>query len=117
MADDALKAELASRLARSRRLFARNLSALREDLDVPAHLKRNFTNHSTAWIGGAAVAGWILSRFRGRSGGARHMETKNAEKKRPSLLPGVAKLLFAAARPALAAMAAKKISSFTSDRS
>src|SRR5689334_8203259 len=119
MADAALKSELTARLARSRQLFSRNLGRLREDLDVPAHIKRNFTNHSTAWIGGAALTGWILSRLPSRkkvvavdSGG----ELKSTHKKRASLLPGVAKLLFSAARPALAAFATKKIAEITSNR-
>ena len=119
MAEDALKAELSAQLAQSRRLFSRNLGRLREDLDVPAHVKRNFTNHSSAWIGGAALLGWILSRFpsRGKTAGAgKKGGPEPVDKKRHSLLPGVAKLLFSAARPALAAFATKKIADLAANR-
>ena len=119
MADDALKAELTAQLACSRRLLSRNLGKLREDMDVPAHLKRNFTNHSTAWIGGAALFGWVLSRLpgRGKKGSSGEKEGgKPVEKKRASLLPGVLKLLFSAARPALTALATKKIADIASSR-
>ncbi|MEI8341032.1 MAG: hypothetical protein WCH43_05775 [Verrucomicrobiota bacterium] len=119
MADAALKAELTAQLARSRRLFSRNLSRLREDLDVPAHVKRNFTNHSTAWIGGAALLGWVLSRLPGRTKELPHADdaaSKPAHKKRAALIPGVARLLFMAARPALTAFATKKIADIASNR-
>ncbi len=119
MADPALKAELSAQLARSRQLFSRNLGRLREDLDVPAHIKRNFTNHSTVWISGAAVLGWILSRLPARRKDVRvgeKSEANPAGKKRTALLPGVAKLIFSAARPALTAFATKKITDFASSR-
>jgi len=119
MADAALKAELTDQLARSRQLFSRNLGRLREDLDIPAHIKRNFTNHSSAWIGGAAITGWILSRLPSRKKtipADQSGELRDARKKGTSLLPGVAKLLFSAARPALAAFATKKIADIASKR-
>jgi len=119
MADDALKAELSAQLAQSRRLFSRNLDRLREDLNVPAHIKRNFTNHSTTWIGSAALLGWILSRLPGRKKEVEAQEKerlKSVGKKKTSLLPGVARLLFTAARPALTAFATKKISDLASSR-
>lgn len=122
MADDPLKAELTAQLARSRQLFSRDLARLREDFDVPGHIKRNFVNHSTVWIGGAAALGWILSKLPSRSRIGRDdkksdlKEPKVPDMKRPSLLPGVLTLLFSAARPAVTAYARKKIADLASSR-
>ena len=119
MVVDPLKTELTAQLARSRSHFSRHLGQLKEDLDVPAHVKRSFMNHQTSWIGAAALLGWVISRL-GKSEAPSHPQENTAPKLPPkktsSLLPGLAKILFQAARPALTALAADKIVGFTSKR-
>jgi hypothetical protein len=120
MADDARKTELTAELARSRELFSHNLRKLGDDLNVPRHVKNSFNHNKTAWIGGAAVFGWILSRLPGRGKKVEQDEKKGGtikEAERAGLLFGVAKLLFAAARPAVTALAARKITDFAAQRS
>lgn len=119
MADDPNKAELTAQLALARRQFSQSLGKIREDLDVPRHLKQNFSKNRTAWLGSATALGWILSRLpakRGRSETKEPDGKKTGEIKKSRLLPSVAKILFSAARPALTAYATRKIASFASRR-
>lgn len=116
MANDALKAELSARLSRSRTQIARQLDNLKDDMDVPSHIKQSFTAHRIPWIGAATLLGWGLSRLRKNS----QVITKETIVEEPlknlALLPGVAKLLFQAARPALTAFATQKIAEIAANR-
>lgn len=115
MADDARKAQLIAEMARLRELFSRNLGKIRDDLNVPRKVKHSFNNHKTAWIGGAAVFGWVLSRLPGRKKRTQPEEKsghKLKEAANAGLLFGVAKLLFTAARPAMTALATRKLADF-----
>jgi len=119
MVDDPLKIELTTQLARSRSLLSMNLGQLKADLDVSAHVKRNFMNHRTSWIGGAALLGWAISRLRKSHGSDLPHEKlgpKILSKQKAPLLPGVAKILLQAARPALTAFVSHKIAGIASNR-
>ncbi len=50
-------------MASSRMAFARNLRAVRHDLDVPTHLTHAFRRHKTLYLTGAAGVGWVLARL------------------------------------------------------
>jgi hypothetical protein len=60
------KAELISELAWTRAELTRTVQDARNDLDLVAHFKQSFVQRKTAWLTGAAVTGWILSRLPGR---------------------------------------------------
>jgi hypothetical protein len=115
MADtkDALIAEID--LARSR--LTRDFAALRRDADVPAHLKHSFFSHKTAWIGGAGVAGWLLSRIPARKKKVyvgRKEQKVAKEAAEFGLWFGIAKLLLTAFRPAITTFATQKIADLAS---
>lgn len=114
------KAELIAALAGSRVAFGQNLRAVRHDLDVPSHLKHGFHRHKTLFLTGAAGVGWVLARlpfgrkkvYIERSG--ERSETRKIKEAGEfgflGLVFVVLKFLFSVFRPALAAIAAKKIS-------
>jgi len=108
------KAELISELAWSRAELARNLHDARNDLDLVAHLKHSVVQRKTAWITGAAVAGWILSRLPGRKKKqpepkALHVENSRRSTERTGILLAILGALFNLFRPILTALATRKI--------
>jgi len=108
------KAELISELAWSRAELARNLHDARNDLDLVAHLKHSVVQRKTAWITGAAVAGWILSRLPGRkkkqpAPKALHVESSRRNAERTGILLAILGALFNLFRPLLTALATRKI--------
>ena len=60
------KAELIAELEWSRAELAQSVRAVHADLDLAARFKESVVHRKTAWLGGAALAGWILSRLPGR---------------------------------------------------
>ena len=60
------KAELISELAWARAEIARDIRDARQDLDLVSRFKHSVVHRKTAWLTGAAAAGWILSRLPGR---------------------------------------------------
>ena len=60
------KADLIAELEWSRIELAQSVRATRNDLDVVARFKRSVARRETFWLGGAALAGWVLSRLPGR---------------------------------------------------
>jgi len=114
-----VKIELAADLDRARARLARNIDALRHDLDVPTHLRRSFSEHKSAYIGGATFFGLLLSKIparkkkvyvEGKSRGA----VKEVEKAGFWLI--VFQFLFNTFRPMLTSLLAKQVTSFVKSR-
>lgn len=60
------KADLIAELEWSRIELAQSVRAVHADLDIPARFKESVVHRKTIWLGGAALAGWVLSRLPGR---------------------------------------------------
>ena len=60
------KAELIAELEWSRIELAQSVRAVHADLDVATRFKHSVVQQKTVWLGGAALAGWLLSRLPGR---------------------------------------------------
>ena len=60
------KAELIAELEGSRAELAQSVRAVHADLDLSARFKESVVHRKTIWLGGAALAGWVLSRLPGR---------------------------------------------------
>ena len=54
---------LAARLEEDRRGMAQAVSELKNDYDIPQRLNASLRQHPWAWILGAALIGWLLSRL------------------------------------------------------
>lgn len=111
------KAELIADIGRARARLGRSLDGLRRDADVGAHIKSSFSSHKAAWIGGAGIAGWVLSRLPARKRKVTVSTGKNDDHKikelaEAGLLIGVLKFLFTLCRPFITAFARRKISDF-----
>lgn len=63
MADQTRKQSLSNELRDARSELAGFLVVVREDLDVGARLKSNFSRNTGTWFGVAAVFGLLLSRI------------------------------------------------------
>lgn len=62
MANSSDHQALIAELAASRAALTGYTTAVRHDLDLGAKLKRSFKANQTAWLGGAAVLGLLLSK-------------------------------------------------------
>lgn len=60
------KAELIAELEWSRIELAQSVRSVHSDLDMATRFKESVTHRKTLWLGGAALAGWVLSRLPGR---------------------------------------------------
>jgi len=80
--NDDRKARLIAELERSRAGLARDMRGVRHHLDVGAHLKRAILRQKTAWLAGAAVTGWLVTRLPGRKKKAKAAETAAATEAR-----------------------------------
>ena len=107
------KEELISELGWARAELSRNLHDARNDLDLVSHFKHSVTHRKTAWFAGAAVVGWVLSRLPGRRKAdpkAHRQSTETLkEVERAGLLLTLLNVLFTVFKPALTALASKKI--------
>ena len=101
MADiDDRKSALIAQLAAQRTRLSQSACGVRESLRVGPRIKSSFAKNPAAWLGGAAFAGLMLTRFRSR----KTSRTRAAsEPLRGTLAAGLAwpvvKLLFNIARP------------------
>ena len=108
------KAELISELAWSRAELARNVCDTRSDLNLVAGLKHSIAHRKTAWITGAAVTGWILSRLPGRrkkqpSAKALHVGDAKETSGRAAFWLALLGTLVNLFKPLLTALASRKI--------
>src|SRR5258708_5997652 len=113
------KVEICAELERARAGIARNFTALRSDLNVPRRVKSTVRNHKTAFIGGAALLGLLVSKLPARrkkiyvdrkSKGV----VKEVEKAGLGLM--LLQLALKAAKPALMGLATQKLGEFARTR-
>ena len=121
MAHDARKAALIAALDRARSQLAVNAGALRDDLDVNRRARRSFSHNRVAWLGGATIAGVLLSRLTARTGkvvvnrkGRKHEGETSAVK--AGLLLGALKIAFDLAKPTLLKWAGRRVADYVSQR-
>lgn len=115
------KAELIAEIERARARLGKSIDGLRRDADLGAHVRSSFSRHKAAWIGGAGIAGWVLSRLPARKRKVPLPPGKNdghkiRELAGTGLLLGVLKFFFSMCRPFLASFARQKISDFAARR-
>ena len=108
------KAELVSELRSSRAELARSFVQARDDLNVAAHLKESIAHKKTAWFAGAAVVGWVLSRFSRRKKPRPALEAPSKrswfkKNERAGFLLVALKLLLNVLKPTLTRLATQKI--------
>jgi hypothetical protein len=92
------------------------LGALRQDLDVAAHLRRSFARHPALWIGGTVLLGLCLSRLFGgkkktvtsRKGPEPELEKVG----KAGLVLGALKIAFDVARPVLIPWATRRFTEY-----
>jgi hypothetical protein len=111
---------LAADLDRARARLARSAGALRQDLNVPAHLKHSFHEHKAAFLGSATVFGLLLSKLPARKKKI-YVERKGKEAikevEKAGLWLVLLQFLFKTFRPALTSLLAKQVTDFVKARS
>jgi len=123
MAEPQVKVELAADLERARARLGRNLEALRHDLDVPTRLQRSFQDHKSAYVGGAAFLGMVLSKLPARSKKV-YVERKGEKGSREAVKDvekaGIwlvlLQFLFKTLRPAITSLVAKQVTAYVKSR-
>ena len=118
MADsDDPKAALIAQLAAQRARISQHAECVRESVNVGRRVKASFSEHSAAWLGGAAVAGLLLSRLRsGKKAKSTAARTTFKTAASAGLAWPIAKLLFDLARPALVSMLTARVADFAAGR-
>lgn len=111
------KDELIAEIENARLHLRRGAAGLRRQADVGARMKSSIAAHRTVWLGGAGIAGWILSRLparkkktdvdAGKKDGGKFKGLAEA-----GLLAGLLKFLFTLFKPAITAFASQKIAEF-----
>ena len=118
MADsDDQKSALILQLAAQRTRLSRHAEGIHESLNVRRRVKASFAGNQVRWLTGAAFAGILLARFRGRKSVKRPIgeDPKRAAAGVAFALP-MMKLVFGLARPALVSMLTARIADFASGR-
>ena len=118
MADsDDPKAALIAQLAAQRARISQHAECVRESVNVGKRVKANFSEHSATWLGGAAVAGLLLSRLRsGKKAKSNAARTTFKTAASAGLAWPIAKLLFDLARPALVSILTARLTSYVASR-
>lgn len=106
--------DIRAEIEASRRAIRRDYSALRGELDFVAKAKHSIASHPLPWLGGSALAGWILS-GRKRPGGRRLKPGEAAQPAKRFTILGIllalAKWVFPLIRPQLTSFALGKLGS------
>ena len=121
MAQKSRKPELIAQLAHARRGVSLNFDELRRDLDVRCRVKNSFRQHGFAWLGGASVLGFLVTRSFVRTRKftvSRVSRNTAAEEKvvKAGLLVTVLKIAFDLARPYLTKWLARKVGAYAAER-
>jgi len=120
MAEPHVKAELAAELDRARARLARNLDALRSDLDARTRFKQSFHQNKAAYIGGATVFGVLLSMLPARRKKV-YVERKPKDRIKEAEKAGiwlvVLQFVFKTLRPILTTLVSKLVTEFVRSRS
>ncbi len=119
MAEPESKIALAADLDRARARLGRNLGALRQDLDLPTHLKRSFEHHKIAYVGGASIFGLLLAKLPARRKKI-YVERKTSERVKEAEKAGIwlvlIQLLFKTFRPMITSLVAKQVTEYVKSR-
>jgi len=116
------KSQLIAELERSRSDLARDLRGVRHGLDVGAHLRHAFVRQKAAWLGGAALTGWLLSRLPSRRKAVPRGDKplagmpKPKQSERGGLLLAALGVAGTILKPAITALATRKIKEFAASR-
>jgi len=119
------KTEILEELRRSRAAIARDTASVARELDVASKIRRSIVARPLAWLGGAAVIGYMFAGPKSRKA-SKVPSSKNgpkSEKAEPaktgwrrffSILLNMARILFPLFRPALSAYAAQRLGEMSS---
>jgi hypothetical protein len=109
------KEKILQELRLSRAAIARDATAVADEINLAAKLKKSVRTRPLAWLGGAAALGWILAgpKTRTVSKPAKGKSPALPEKSRPAgfwgILLALFKIAIPLARPALSAYAARRL--------
>jgi len=123
MAENPDKAALIAQLAAARESSHRSLTGLAAALNVPQRFQKSVRRNQTAWLAGAGIAGWVLSRLPARRKKVKVVTEKSAsglgrevkEVAAAGLLLTLGKLAFSLFRPALTKLLTQKLSDLADD--
>jgi hypothetical protein len=107
------KAQLATQLARARADFGYSMAKVRDEVDVPRRVRRSVANHAFLWVGGAAIAGFIIARLPRRT--KKVYVNEEGKKVSPEkvaktgLLFAAARIVFGLAQPILLKVAREQL--------
>jgi hypothetical protein len=110
-------ARLIDEIERSRQRVSRNLTNLRDELDLPEKLRRSFRRQPAVWIVGAVTLGLILTAISGRKKKV-HVDAKRGARSRSRLLEtgfllGALKVAAAVVKPAIVPFLQQKVREFS----
>jgi len=116
------KSQIIAEIDASRRAIARDFSALREELDFVEKSKQSVRKHSFAWLGGAALVGYVLSGRRKKAANKlADPKASTPDKTSPgafgwgAFLLAAFKIALPFLRPIFSAYAAKRLGAFLSE--
>lgn len=118
------KAALIQELEWARLELAQNVRSVGEDVDMAARFRQSVVHRTTAWLGGAALAGWVLSKIARRRKKPAALPSARASESRggvPSagragLLLAALHTLFTVFKPAITALATRKLNQLAAPR-
>jgi len=111
---DQSNAELREKISQSRALVARDIGAVRYELDFPLKFKKTFQRNTVVWVGVALGAGLLIALLRARTKKVyvgpfnKKMRSPNKTLLESGALLGVVKLAMTVLRPMVVSYFAKK---------